>query len=270
MPSSELDSPSTSAYSAIVTGAAQGIGRSVAIRLARTGYNVAVTDLPSKVELLDSLVAEITALGRTGLALPGDVRNEADVEDAVTRTVKELGPLYIMVANAGIGLPVATIMDTTMEEWDRYLSVNLTGVFLCYRAAARIMVAQGLGGKIIGACSTAGKRGSAMMGAYCASKFGVRALTQSLAAEVGKYNINVNAYAPGVIDTPLLHESDADAAVRMNQSNGAWIDMLNKRTALGRMGTPEDVANLVSYLISEEANFMTGQTISLNGGSHMD
>lgn len=96
MPSSELDGPSTSAYSAIVTGAAQGIGRTVAIRLARSGYNVAVTDLPSKAELLDSVVAEITALGRTGLALPGDVRNEADVDEAVTRTVKELGPLYIV------------------------------------------------------------------------------------------------------------------------------------------------------------------------------
>lgn len=96
MPSSELNSPSTSVYSAIVTGAAQGIGRTVAIRLARLGYNVAVTDLPSKAESLDSVVAEIKALGRTGLALPGDVRKEADVDEAVTRAVKELGPLYIV------------------------------------------------------------------------------------------------------------------------------------------------------------------------------
>ncbi|GJJ12695.1 putative secondary metabolism biosyntheticenzyme [Clathrus columnatus] len=232
--------PSTSTiFSAIVTGAAQGIGRAVAIRLARLGYNVAITDLPSKTELLDSVITEIKALGRDTLALPGDVSKEADVEEAIKQTVEKLGPLYIMVANAGIGVPVASIMDTSMEEWDRYLSVNLTGVFLCYRAAARKMVEQGIGGKIIGACSTAGKRGSPMMGAYCASKFGVRALTQS-----------------------LVHESDADAAARMNQSHGSWIDMLNGRTALKRIGTAEDVANLVAYLASEEANFMTGNIVT--------
>jgi len=209
-----------------------------------------------------------------------DVSNEKEVEYMVSKAVEDLGELWVMVANAGIvssGLGIS-MLDLTLEKWQRVIDVNLTGTFLCYRAAARQLLKQGKGGRIIGASSMDGKRGFAGTGDYCASKFGIRGLTQSLASELGPQGITVNAYAPGVIDTELL-----DAAVLKGEALGGTPEEqaaeIGKRklevakmfgTIVPRVGTPEDIAGLVAYLVSKEADFVTGQSVSINGGGFYD
>ncbi|KAF8525070.1 NAD-binding protein [Hysterangium stoloniferum] len=275
---------------AVVTGAAQGIGRAIALRLAHDGYDISVSDLSSKLLPLESLVDEIKALGRNAIAIPCDVSKEEDVDVLIQKTVEELGQIRIMVANAGIGSPVTRLVNTSLEQFTNYMAVNLTGVFLCYRAAARQMLKQGLGGRIIGASSAAGKRGLEGLGPYSATKFGVRGLTQSLATELAREGITVNAYAPGAIMTALLQKHDEEGSAEVGQPPGTIIravcfsipimtSLLNpsiapmqitERTPVGKYGTPENVAALVSYIASDQADFMTGQTVSLNGGIFYD
>jgi len=159
---------------------------------------------------------------------------------------------------------LATVLDTTLEDFERTLSVNARGVFLCYKYAALKMVAQGRGGRIIGASSVTGKQGVGGALAYCTSKFAVRGMTQAAAAELAKHKITVNAYAPGLIDTPLVKDVMGSDPTKGDFSN-FWNDI-----PVGRPGTPEDIASLVSYLASEDSSFMTGQSISINGGIFFD
>ncbi|KIJ27377.1 hypothetical protein M422DRAFT_71667 [Sphaerobolus stellatus SS14] len=257
--------------SAIVTGSAQGIGRAIALRLASDGYDIAVNDLFFKENQLQELVGEIEGKGRKAVAIVGDVSKEEDVQNLVDKCVEELGELSVMVANAGIATPNTNIVDTPLDVWQNYLSINLTGTFLCYKAAAKQLIKQGKGGRIIGACSGAGKRGPPVYGSYATTKFGIRGLTQSLASEIGKYDITVNAYAPGGIDTQLLRDGDASISAALGGPPGTFLKILEARSVLPKkLGTPEDVAALVSYLVSEEAGFITGQSVSLNGGSFYD
>lgn len=245
---------------AIVTGAAQGIGRAIALRFAKDGMNVAVCDLPSKQPGLEAVVQDIQAHGRTAMALHADVAVEKDVSNMVDIVAGKLGGLDVMVANAGITIK-KSFLETTLEDLDTMSSVNFKGVFLCYKAAARVMIAQNRGGRIIGASSVAGKMGLPELTAYCASKFAVRALTQTAAIEFGRFGITVNAYAPGLIDTPMMHN-----AVR----RGLDVKSLGARAILARPGEPEEIANAVSFLASKESSFITGQTISVDGGAHFD
>ncbi|KAG8707231.1 hypothetical protein FRC09_001955, partial [Ceratobasidium sp. 395] len=174
---------------AIVTGAAQGIGRAVALRLAADGIDVSVNDIPQKQELLLELVKEIESGGRKSIAITGDVSKESDVKNLVTKTVEELGGLDIAMPE---------------ESFDRVMSINCKGVLFCYRAAAVQMIKQGRGGRIIGACSLLGITAKVPNHiSYTTSKFAVRAITQTAALEWGEHNITVNAYAPGFIDTPM-------------------------------------------------------------------
>jgi len=216
------------------------------------------------------VVEEIKAKGRNAIFVTGDVSNEEDVDNLVNRTLAELGELRIMVANAAVGTPAANVVDTTLEKWNVNLQVNLTGAFLCYRAAARQLIKQGKGGRIVGASSGMGKRGFPGLSPYSATKFGIRGLTQSLASEVGRHGITVNAYAPGAVETSLLHVADDSMADITGQSSGSWLQALKDRTPLGRCGTTEDIAGLVSYLVSDAASFMTGQSVSINGGTYFD
>ncbi|CAE6474798.1 unnamed protein product [Rhizoctonia solani] len=244
---------------AIVTGAAQGIGRAIALRLAADGMDVAILDLPSKQDSLESASGEIQAMGQKSLVLFADVSKEQEVQDAVKQAIEIFGCLDVMVANAGI-YEAASVLEVSDEQLDRVLGINLKGVLYSYRAAAVQMIQQGRGGRIIGASSTSGMQSTINNAPYAVSKFGVRAITQTAALEWGQHGITVNAYAPGVIVTPLVTESGG------GRSGENYVNMLMGNAASKRAGQPEEVAALVSFLASEGAGYITGQTISLNGG----
>ncbi|KAJ7827773.1 hypothetical protein B0H14DRAFT_3720197 [Mycena olivaceomarginata] len=250
---------------AIVTGAAQGIGRGISLRLAADGLNVAVADLPSQINALNAVVAEIQQLGRKAVAVVADVSNEDEVKVLVETTVSSLGRLDVMVANAGIvNGPggVVSIVDANVENWQKGWDVNLRGTLLCYQYAARQMIKQGAGGRIIGASSVCGQRGYAGLGGYCISKAAIRSMTQTAALELREHNVTVNSYAPGAIDTNMIANP-----LDKEHGTGFGIKQLLKLGDV-RTGTPADVANLASFLASPESHFITGQTISVDDGIH--
>ncbi|KAK7453996.1 hypothetical protein VKT23_011507 [Stygiomarasmius scandens] len=259
---------------AIVTGASQGIGRAIALRLAKDGLHVALNDIPSKVDQLNAVSEEIRAVGpgRKSSVHTGDVSQEGDVKRMVEEVVETYGGLDVMVANAGIVIDKA-FMETTVEDWDKIFSINARGVFLCYQHAAKQMIKQGRGGRLIGASSVQGKSGMGEgISAYSSTKFAVRGITQAAAGELGKHKITVNAYAPGLIDTNMseCRELDKNAQEKFNWKPGDYFNTFTSRSALGYNGVPEDIAGLVSYLVSEEAHFITGQSVSVNGGVFCD
>ncbi|TCD65284.1 hypothetical protein EIP91_002846 [Steccherinum ochraceum] len=187
---------------AVVTGAARGIGRAIALRLADDGFDVAVNDISSSKSALEDVKNLIESKGKNAIAVTGDVSVEADVENLIAETVKVLGGIDVMVANAGVASG-GKFLDLDISSFDRVISINLRGVMLCYLLAARQMVKQKRGGRLIGASSVFGKRGVAYNQAYCASKFAVRGLTQSVAKEVRHQKITCNSYAPGLILTDM-------------------------------------------------------------------
>ncbi|CAF3008937.1 unnamed protein product [Rotaria sp. Silwood2] len=188
---------------ALVTGAARGIGRAIALRLARDGLNVVVNDIKASSSALNNVQQEIKKIGRKSVAITADVSVDKAVETMMQNAAKELGSLDVVVANAGIA-QVKPILDITIEDWNKIFAVNMRGAFLCYKEAAKIMIAQGTGGKIIGASSIGGYRSAPMLSHYCASKWGMRGLTQAAALEWAKHKITVNAYCPGMFHTVFL------------------------------------------------------------------
>jgi meso-butanediol dehydrogenase / (S,S)-butanediol dehydrogenase / diacetyl reductase len=247
---------------ALVTGGGSGIGRAIALRLARDGADVAVGG--RRREPAEAAVREIQTLGRRGLAVVADVCVQAQVRDMVAEVVRALGRLDIMVANAGI-VKVCGVQEVTEELWDRMMNVNAKGVFFCDQAAAEQMVRQGQGGRIINAASDAGRRAVKFASAYSASKFAVVAITQSFALELAPHQITVNAYCPGIVDTPIWKDCDGDL-IRVGAPSMAERIAA---TPLGRAQSTEDVANLVAFLASDEGDFITGQAILQNGGRLM-
>nr|GAT57007.1 predicted protein [Mycena chlorophos] len=258
-----------STRTAIVTGAAQGIGRAIALRLAVDGLNIALNDLSSKATELEALAETIRGLGVSASVHIADVSIEKDVEEMLGKVVDTYGSFHVMVANAGIAT-WGSLFDTTGDEWDRIMRVNTRGTFLCFKHAGLHMVRQGTGGRLIGASSIAGKTGFPFLGAYCASKFAIRGLVQAAAQELGKHEITVNAYAPGPLRSTLL-SSLADASPKDTGATPQWwLDAQAERTPMGRLGEMDEIANLVSFLASKDSQFITGQTISVNGGMQMD
>jgi meso-butanediol dehydrogenase / (S,S)-butanediol dehydrogenase / diacetyl reductase len=239
--------------SAMVTGAARGIGQAIALRLAADGLDVSVADLPS------------AHAGGPGLVLDVDVTDPESVDAAVAAHVAHFGGLDVMVANAGIA-ETAPLVETTDEQLQRTLDVNLKGVFHCYRTAARQMIAQGRGGRLIGAASVAAHRGGKWQGAYSASKFAVRGLSQSVAQELAEYGITVNVYSPGVVQTPMWDTIDAAMTDRRGTEPGSALAGMVAGIPLGRLETPSDVAGVVSFLASPDAGYVTGQSIVVDGG----
>jgi len=254
---------------AVVTGACQGIGRGIALRLAKDGLDVAVNDIPANASKLDDVVSEIEKHGRRAVAVTGDVSVESDVDNLIAVTVRELGGVDVFVANAGVNL-LRSILDTSVEQWERLMNINARGVFMGYRAAARQMIKQGRGGRIIGACSVAGKKAYGNQAVYSASKFAVRGLTQAAAAEWGPHGITVNAYAPGIIETPMVHTHAMEMKASGDDPNEEWLKNAVNETPVRSLGSPEDIAGLVSYIASEESKFVTGQAININGGVFFD
>ncbi len=250
---------------ALVTGGARGIGRGIALRLAADGLDVAVADLPQMRGEGEAVAEEIRATGRRAAALDADVSDPAEVDAMIEQTVAGLGRLDVMVANAGIA-QVAPLLDVTPEDFDRLIGINLRGVFLCYTAAARQMIAQGDGGKIIGAASIAAHKGFAMLGHYSASKWAVRGLTQAAAQEWAPHGITVNAYCPGIVGTKMWEYIDEKLAEAQGLQKGEALASFSQLISLGRVETPEDVASFVSYLASPDSDYMTGQSVMIDGG----
>ncbi|KAI0747042.1 NAD-P-binding protein [Daedaleopsis nitida] len=250
---------------AIVTGAAQGIGEAIALQLASDGLDVAINDIPTKHDQLAAVAKAIEQKGRRAAIVTGDVSLEADVISMVKKTVDELGGLDIFVANAGILLPLKPMVECTVEDWDRALSINGRGVFLGIKHAALRMIEQGRGGRIICASSDGGKFGIANDGIYCASKFAVRGLVQSAALELRKHKITVNAYCPGFILTPMTMHPDDE---KYGGPGMAAKTICNFPEDI-ETGQPSDIAGIVSYLAKPESSFVTGQSYSVNGGLYL-
>lgn len=248
---------------ALVTGAGQGIGRAIALRLAADGANVAIVDV--KVDRMKEVADEVRRAGRKATTFSADVTNREDVFAAVDHAEKELGGFDIMVNNAGIA-SIQPISDVTPEELDKTLKVNIAGVLWGIQAAAKKFKDRKQKGKIISASSIAGHEGFPLLSVYSATKFAVRALTQAAAKEFASSGITVNAYCPGVVGTDMWVEIDR----RMAEITGAKIGENYKKfvggIALGRAQTPEDVAAFVSYLAGPDSDYMTGQAPMIDGG----
>ncbi|KAI0682209.1 acetoin reductase family protein [Earliella scabrosa] len=239
----------------IITGAAEGIGRGIALRLAKDGYDLGLFDLPNAQAKLDDLAATIEKdYAVRVLKVIGSVAEEDDVKRLVDTVVEAFGSLYAMIANAGISIN-HVLHEFSTEEVDRLLSVNVKGTFFCYKYAAMQLIKQGNGGRIIGAGSIASKKGLPQNAIYSATKFAIRGMTQSAAMDYGKYGITVNAYAPGVVETPLMDKLDEYHTAISGQPKGSWTSSFNSLSLLGRNAKPEDVAKLVSFLVSDDSSF---------------
>ena len=248
---------------ALVTGAAQGIGRGIALRLANEGADIAIVDIHT--DKMDDVAAEVEALGRKATTFKADISNRAEVYAAVEHADKTLGGLDIMVNNAGIA-QVDAIADVTPEDVDLILKINIQGVIWGIQAAAAKFKALGQRGKVINASSIAGHDGFAMLGAYSATKFAVRGLTQAAAKEYASDGITVNAYCPGIVGTDMRVEIDKRFSELTGTPIGETYDKYVGGIALGRAQTPDDVAALVLYLAGPDSDYITGQAIITDGG----
>jgi len=239
---------------ALVTGAASGIGRASALELAREGARVACADLNG--EGAEAVAKEITRAGGEAFGLRLDVADPADNTRAVAAAVKRYGRLQLAHLNAGVAA-TSNVLDTTLEEWNRTISINLSGVFYGLQASARAIRDAG-GGAIVITSSDAGLRGGGGMGSYCASKHGVLGLMKCAVGDLSQHKIRVNAVCPGVIDTPILGP--------LHKNKVFTEGPLAAAHPLGRVGQPEEIGRAVAFLLSDDASFITGVALSIDGG----
>src|SRR6266851_7049433 len=242
---------------AFITGAGRGIGAATALRMAEEGARVALADVDT--EGCEQVAAELDRLGMEGLVIPCNVADSAMVQDAVDKTASSFGRLDILVNNAGV-LRDNLLFKMSEEDWDTVMDVHLKGAFLCSRAAQQYMVQQKYG-RIVSLSSTSalGNRGQAN---YSAAKAGLQGFTRTLAIELGPFGINVNAVAPGFIDTEMTRST----ARRQGHDPDEVIAHASKTIPVRRVGQPRDVANVICFLSSEEAGFVSGQIIYVAGG----
>jgi NAD(P)-dependent dehydrogenase (short-subunit alcohol dehydrogenase family) len=244
---------------AIVTGGASGIGRGIVERLVTDGALVCIADLA-----FGPAQALADGLGLNTIAIEVDVTDETSVDRLVAATVERFGSLDIMVNNAGT-IAISPLAETELEDWRRVFRTNVEGVFICCRAAARQMIAQGRSGTIINASSGAGRRGGIYVSHYCASKAAVILMTQSLALELAPHRIRANCYAPGHIETPMWDEIAKRIGALAGKPPEQVVADVAASVPWGRFGTPADVAATVSFLASDDSEYISGQTIAMNG-----
>jgi NAD(P)-dependent dehydrogenase (short-subunit alcohol dehydrogenase family) len=242
---------------ALVTGAAGDIGQATAVRLTSEGAAVAVAD--RRIELLDETVRQCREAGGSVLAIGMDQTDRDQVESGVAAAVDELGPIDLLFANAGYG-KFATFLEQPAKEWDRHVAVNLTGTFTVCQTVARGMVERRAGGAIVINASSGAVQHTDLLSAYCSTKAALRMLAIGMASELGNHRIRVNTVLPGVIRTgmtgPMLDGPDG----------AAHLAALLEDTPAGRLGEPEDIAALVAFLLSDEASYITGESVSVDGG----
>ena len=250
---------------ALVTGAGRSIGRAISLRLAREGAQVAVADIDR--DGAESVVAEIRSAGGEAVGLQADVTSSSDVDAMIGATVEAFGKLDILVANAGIGI-VARLIDTDEESWDRLMAVNAKGVFLSCTAAARQMIRQGHGGRIVINASGAGKIApgkNTPLGAYAASKHAAIGFGKQLGLEVSDHQILVNSICGGIIDTPMWDLIDRETARILDVPEGSIKAGAVDSIPLGRIQQPEDMANVVAFLCSDDAGYITASDMNRGG-----
>jgi meso-butanediol dehydrogenase/(S,S)-butanediol dehydrogenase/diacetyl reductase len=274
---------------ALCTGAGRrgGLGEAVLQHLSAAGCKIAATDLPpsgdrsadgaaaapehfGSSDTLEAIVADIRAAGGEGIALPLDVRDESQIETAIASIVKVFGRLDILINNAGIGFIMQPLIETSAQNWRTVIDVNLTGAFLCLKHAARQMLTQGHGGRIVNIASQAAKSGHAHLAAYSASKHGMVGLTRSAAIELGPHGITVNAVCPNHMTTRLGAAQNAYfAKLRGFAGVEPYLADMKNRIPLRRVGSTADTARACVFLCSDAASYITGEALNVSGGMEM-
>lgn len=267
---------------ALCTGAGrrEGLGEAILKQLAADGARVVVTDLGTpqthmgaehigSSDEMEAVAEDIRRAGGEAITVPLDVRDEAQVEAAVAKTVEVFGRLDILVNNAGIGYLIKPVTEMTREEWTAVLEVNLMGAFLCTKHAARQMIKQGDGGRIINIASQAAKSGHPHMSAYVSSKHGMVGLTRTTAVELGPHGITVNAVCPNHVTTGLGSVQNEYFARFKGLSVEDYLAQMRNNIPMRRVGLPSDTANAVAFLCSEAAAYVTGEAMNVSGGVEM-
>lgn len=249
---------------AVITGSGQGIGKELADRLASEGFAIVLSDINQ--ETLTKTEDEFKTQGYDVTTYVGDVTKPEDQAGLVQHAVDTFGSVDVFINNAGVEGQVAPITHVDPKQVDFTLNVNIKGVLYGIQAAANQMIKQGNGGKIINACSIAGHEGFEMLGVYSATKFAVKGLTHTAAKELAKHKITVNSYCPGIVGTSMWERLDEKMMEHLGTKKGEAFAQFTEGIALGRSQTPEDVADLVSFLASEKSNYITGQNILTDGG----
>ena len=247
---------------AVVTGGSKGIGKAISLRLAREGADIVIADINSKEA--EKTATKIQKIWSPCLAIKTDVIRSDDVDKMVEQVIKKFGRIDILVNNAGIS-SMAPMVDLKERDWDANMSVNAKGVFLCSKAVAKHIIQKKLG-KIVNNASLAAKRGARFLAHYSASKFAVLGLTYTMAIELAPYNITVNAVCPGIVETDMIRrEWKWEGDIRGMTPDEVRNEVLGE-ILLGRLCQPEDVAGAVAFLASKDADYLTGQSINVNGG----
>ena len=248
---------------ALVTGSSRGIGRAIALALAREGADITINYNKNRQKAYE-VADEVRALGRRSLVVKADVSKSREVQGMVQKVLEEFRRIDILVNNAGV-IYLGFLSNSTEEQWDRQMDVNVKGVFLCSKAVVEQMKKQG-GGRIVNIASMAGKTAIPLLGPYSASKFAVIGLTQAIALEVAEFGINVNAVCPGNVVTEMSNSElvwrEKHMGIKPEDLKKQWI----ASTPLGRLLQPEDIAKVVVFLCSDESAAMTGQAINVTGG----
>jgi len=241
--------------SAIITGAGSGFGRETALTFAREGAEIAVVDVHEAAAR--AVAAEVEALGLKALPLFSDISREEEVAEMIRATLQTFGKIDILVNNAGVS-GSSIIQEISLEQWERTIRINLTGTFLCCREVIAHMIGRGYG-KIVNVASISGQTGRWVGADYAASKAGVLGITRTLALQVAKFGINVNAVSPATIVTPLLEKNFTPEIV----------ERLKSTIPYKRQGKPQDIANLILFLASDESEWITGEVVTISGGAFM-